>query len=458
MSRTAPPPARPAVPGPSGGDMLRAMAGIRRDPIAFLTRVTDRHGDVVAFPVPGPPALLLNDPEDVTRVLRTASRSWTKDTRQWAALTEVVGPGLLASDQPAWITRRRAAAPAFHHERLQALGADVAAAADDAIAAHLGADDPRVAAGETVDVAALTHRIGLDVVGRLLFSQDLSGHARSVLRASSAGSDAIVRYGQSMVPLPRWVPTPAHLRLRGARRRLTATTATIIAERRAVTDARGGPSYGEDLLGLLLDAGLTDSEVGDELATMVVAGHETVAAALTWTLMLLAEHPEVQEQVATEVAALPGPPPLIGGAQALPWTRAAIDEALRLYPPAWVLSRRAREPVTLAGREFGAGTLVIISPYVLQRRPQHWPDPLRFDPSRFLGRSTRHPAYVPFGDGPRLCIGRELALGEMVVVLARLLSRFRVEVPPGWVRPPYEIGAAIHPRGGMPLVLRERVG
>jgi len=464
MSRDAPPEVgadgaptapRPVVPGPTGGDMLRAMRGIRRDPIAFLAEVAARHGDIAAFPVPGPPAVLLNGPEDVASVLRTASRSWSKDTRQWTALAEVTGPGLLASDQPAWITRRRAAAPAFHHQRLGALGADVVAAADDAISGHLdGRPGPR--GDGTVDVAALTHRIGLDVVGRLLFSQDLSGHAPSVLKATSAGSEAIVRSARSMVPLPRWAPTPANVRLRAARRRLTAATSAIIARRHADTRARGDASYGDDLLGLLLDGGLTDAEVGDELATMVVAGHETVAAALTWTLMLLAEHPEVQERVRSEVEAQTGPPSLLGHQQSLPRTRAVVDEALRLYPPAWLITRRARETVTLSDQEFPAGTLVIISPFVLQRSPRHWPDPDVFDPERFLGRSTRHPAYLPFGDGPRLCVGRELALGEMVVVLARVLARFRVDVPPGWVRPPYEIGAAIHPRGGMPLVLRPR--
>ncbi|MCH1866215.1 cytochrome P450 [Nocardioides sp. CFH 31398] len=440
---------RPVVPGPTGGDMLRAMRGIRRDPIAFLAETAERHGDLVGFPVPGPPAVLLNDPADVARVLRTASRSWSKDTRQWSALAEVTGPGLLASDQPAWITRRRAAAPAFHHQRLEALGADVVEAADSAVHAHLAGHRTG-----PVDVAVLTHQVGLDVVGRLLFSQDLSGHATSVLRATSAGSEAIVRSARSMLPLPRWAPTLANLRLRSARRRLTAATAAIIERRHVDTQGRGAASYGDDLLGLLLDGGLTDAEVGDELATMVVAGHETVASALTWTLMLLAEHPEVQDRVAQEVAALDGPPSLLGHQATLPWTRAAVDEALRLYPPAWLISRRAREPVTLGGQQFPAGTLAIISPFVLQRRAQHWPDPLTFDPQRFLGSGGRHTAYLPFGDGPRLCIGRELALGEMVVVLTRLVARFRVEVPDGWVRPRYEIGAAIHPHGGMPLVLR----
>ena len=438
------------VPGPTPGDMARAFRSVRADPLSFLVDVSARYGDVVAFPVPGTPALLLNDPDDVRHVLQTAARNWSKETVQYAALARVTGPGLLASSEPNWIEHRRLAAPAFHHQRLEAVGDEVRAAADAAITARLGPEFPD--SGEIVDVAALTHRIGLDAVGRALFSADLSGHAQQLLDATSDAAKLVVRLGRSILPTAAWTPTPTNLRLRRTRHRLDVISSELIAERRARGKRLHTGSHGDDLLGLLLDSNLTDGEIRHELVTMVIAGHETVAAALAWTLMLLAEHQPAQDKVRAELAGHPGPVPMLGHKEKLPWTRAVVDEALRLFPPAWALSRRSRQDDVIGGRPVPAGTLVIVSPWLVHRRPDLWPDPLAFRPERFLGGNGRS-GYLPFGQGPRLCIGREFALGEMVLVLSRLLSSYRIEVPDGWQRPAAQAQVAVHPRGGMPLLL-----
>lgn len=459
------------IPGPTGPDMARAFRSIRADPLTFLAEVTEQYGDSVAFPVPGSPALLLNDPADVRRVLQTGARHWSKRTVQYAALARLTGPGLLASAEPDWIEHRRIAAHAFHHQRLAAVSGQVRAAVDDAIDADLAA--PGRAPGAAVDLAALTHRIALDVVGRALFSADLSGHAQALLEATSEAAQLVVRLGRSVLPTAEWAPTPTTLRLRAARRRLDAITADLIAQRRArlaltgaaraaagvvnSTDRAAGAdqSSDDDLLGLMLDSGLPDAAIRNELITMVIAGHETVAAALAWTMMLLAENPDVQDRARAEVAAHPGPIGLTGHRGHLDLTRAVVDEGLRLFPPAWVISRRTGAPDVLAGHPVPTGTLVIISPWLLHRRPASWSDPLTFDPNRFLGDpSGRREGYLPFGQGPRLCIGREFALGEMVVILARLLADWRLELPPGWVRPATDTQLAVHPRGGMPLLVR----
>lgn len=433
------------VPGPTSWDMARAFRSVRADPLTFLAEVAGRYGDTVSFPVPGAPALLLNDPADVRHVLQTSARSWGKDTVQYAALARVTGPGLLASAEPSWIEHRRLAAPAFHHQRLESVGDQVRAAARTAIHARLDGTGPT--RGEVVDVAALTHTIGLDAVGRALFSTDLSDQAQDLLRATSDAADLVVRLGRSILPRAEWTPTRTNLRLRSARRRLDAGAAAIIAERRARSVA------GDDLLGLLLDSGMDDAEVRDELVTMVIAGHETVAAALAWTLMLLAEHPEAQDRVRHELDSHPGPVPLVGHRDRVPWTRAVVDESLRLYPPAWAISRRSHHDDVVGGRPVPAGTLAIISPWLVHRRPELWPDPETFRPERFVDGTART-GYLPFGQGPRLCIGREFALGEMVVVLAELLRDHRVDLPTGWTRPVAEAKVAVHPRGGMPLVVR----
>lgn len=439
------------VPGPTSLDMARAFRSVRADPLTFLGEVSGRFGDLVSFPVPGPPALLVNDPADARHVLQTAARNWGKETVQYAALARVTGPGLLASSEPSWIEHRRLAAPAFHHQRLAAVGDEVRAAAESAVSARLG----RATSGEVVDVAALTHRIGLDAVGRALFSADLSGQAQQLLDATADAADLVVRLGRSILPRAEWTPTRTNLRLRSARRRLDASTAEIIAQRRARPTPAG--THGDDLLGLLLDSEMGDGAIRDELVTMVIAGHETVAAALAWTLMLLAEHQPAQDRVRAELAAHAGPVSLVGHRESLPWTRAVIDEALRLFPPAWALSRRSHAPDVIGGREVPAGTLVIISPWVMHRRADPWTDPLAFRPERFLVSGAGRTAYLPFGQGPRLCIGREFALGEMVMVLAELVREHRVSVPAGWTRPVAQAQVAVHPRGGMPLVVT-RVG
>ena len=196
------------VPGPSSWDMARAFRSVRADPLAFLGEVSQRFGDTVSFPVPGAPALLLNDPTDVKHVLQTSARSWGKDTVQYAALARVTGPGLLASAEPSWIEHRRLAAPAFHHQRLEAVGVEVRSAARTAIAARLGGTGrSTLVDGEVVDVAALTHSIGLDAVGRALFSTDLSDHAHDLLAATSEAADLVVRLGRSILPRAEWTPT-----------------------------------------------------------------------------------------------------------------------------------------------------------------------------------------------------------------------------------------------------------
>jgi cytochrome P450 len=439
------------IPGPSALDMARAFRSVRADPLSFLGQVSERYGDLVAFPVPGAPVLLVNDPADVRQVLQTSARHWGKQTVQYAALARVTGPGLLASSEPNWIEHRRLAAPAFHHQRLEAVGEQVRAAADRAVTAGLGGDS--FATGAVVDVAALTHRIGLDAVGRALFSADLSGQAQQLLDATSVAAKLVVRLGRSILPTAAWAPTPLNLRLRRTRHRLDSISSELVAQRRTGGPQSGGGSHGDDLLGLLLDSDLTDGEIRDELVTMVVAGHETVAAALAWTLMLLAEHQPAQDRVRAELAGHPGPVPMLGHRDRLPWTRAVIDESLRLFPPAWALSRRSHRADVIGGREVPAGTMVIVSPWLLHRRSDSWPDPLAFRPERFLDTAAVRPDYLPFGQGPRLCIGREFALGEMVMVLSRLLSEYRVGLPQGWSRPAAQAQVAVHPRGGMPLVV-----
>jgi cytochrome P450 len=427
--------------------MAAGFTSIRSNPLAFLEQVRLRYGDLVAFPVPGSPALLVSDPQAVRGILQGNARRWTKNTVQYAALATVTGPGLLAVSDERWLGRRRAAQPAFHHSRLGAIGDSVATAAATVVGSWRGMP----ASGTDIDVDALALGITLDVVGRTLFDRDLTEQTQRLVHATDEAAELVVAQAQT-VPLPSWVPTTTHRRLRAAVEELDTICRELTAERRD----RGVGEQDSDLLGLLIAAGLDDDGIRDELVTMVVAGHETVASALTWTLMLLAENPGAQDRLRKEVRALDGPPAPMRLREELPWTRAVIDESLRLFPPGWVVSRRSTEPDVIAGQAVPVGTIAIISPWLLHRDAGSWPDPLAFSPERFLGDTSTvaRPDYVPFGLGPRLCIGRDFALVELAVVLAGLLRDHEVTLPQPWERPAINAFVTLRPRGGLTLRVR----
>jgi cytochrome P450 len=494
--------------GPVPWEMIRAVPAIRRDPLAYLERVVARHGDLVAFPMPRTPVLLVNDPAAARHVLQDNHRCYGKQTIQYTALSAVTGTGLLTSDGEAWRARRRIVQPAFHRASLDQVAVESVAAA-----ARLR-DSWRRRPGTPVDADRGLQATMLEVLGRTLFDADLAPAGGRVVAAVDDALRVVVQRAQS--PLPSALPTPSRRRLRRAVATLDSVCADLVTRRRRA----GVDPADADLLALLLrsagdvapgdvapgnggpgdaapgdaapgDAGpcssatgssatgggatgggatgggaagcsaaLTDTDLRDELVTLVIAGHETVASCLTWTAHLLAGSSQVQARVHAELDdVLDGRPPTWADLPRLAYLRACVDEALRLYPPAWVLTRQALVPDEVCGVEVPAGTLLIISPWLLHRRGASWPDPERFDPDRFLedpAAGTRLGAYLPFGAGPRLCIGREFALVEAVLVLATLLRENRLDRPVGAAEPRVDALVTLRPRGGLPLLFTPR--
>ncbi|HET9658100.1 MAG TPA: cytochrome P450 [Kineosporiaceae bacterium] len=439
--------------GPTVLELLRAVPAIRRDPLGYLERMVAEHGDLVALPMPGAPVLLVNDPGAARQVLQDNNRAYGKQTLQYTALSAVTGNGLLTSDGEAWRARRRLVQPAFHRAGLDRVAAESVAAAR-----RLGQAWSAAGSGP-VDVDQGLQAAMLEVLGHTLFEADLAPAGERVLHAVDEALGAVMVRARSLVP--DWLPTPARRRLRRATGVLDDVCAGLVTARRAAGVGPADP----DLLALLLrslgtEGGVSETDLRDELVTLVIAGHETVAACLTWTLHLLAGHPQVQAAVHAELdQVLAGREPGWSDLPRLPWLRACVDEALRLYPPAWVLTRRALAADELAGIEVPAGTLVIISPWLLHRRAQSWPLPDRFDPQRFAGEppaAVRAGAYLPFGAGPRLCIGREFALVEAVLVLATLLRDRRVDHPAGRVPCRVDALVTLRPHGGLPLLVSPR--
>ncbi len=431
--------------------MVRAVPSIRRDPLAYLARTVERYGDMVAFPLPRGAVLLVNRPAAAWQVLAAGERGWSKRTPQYGALAAVTGSGLLTSDGPAWRERRRMSQPAYGRGCLDAV-------ADASVRAGRSVADRVPSGGGVVDVEDVLLTATLDVVAEALFGSAAVDDGRRVVSAVLAALDVVVARVRTPLPVPGWAPTPGNLRTRRAVQALDETCADLVAGRRAAI-ARGD-ARGEDLLGVLLaavDAGaLTSTGLRDELVTTVIAGHETVATSLAWTLDVLARHPDVQKAVHDEVDAVPS----LGwdALTRLPRTRAVVDEVLRLYPPAWVITRRATADHDLDGLAVPAGTLVIISPWLLHRTDA-FPDPERFDPERFGPAAATPPrgTYLPFGAGPRLCIGREVALAESVLMLASLFRTHRVgPADPGAPPPRTKALVTLRPDGGLPLRLSPR--
>ncbi len=444
------------APGPLPVDMLRALPAIRRDPLGFLARSVERYGPLVAFPLPKTPVLLVNTPAGARRVLVEGAGGWSKQTVQYASLALVTGSGLLTTDGSAWREVRRAVQPAFHHGSLDVVAGQAVAAAE-----RMRSGWP-VGGAVEVDVDAAALRATLEVVGRTLFGGDVGDDGERVVAAVLEGLHVVVARARNPVPVPRRLPTPGNRRLARTERVLDAAVAHVVDRRRAV----GVGAQDGDMLALLLravDTGVLDAgSVRGEVATMVVAGHETVASSLAWTLHLLSEHPAAQERLHAELDVVldGGRAPAWSDLGRLRWARAVVDESLRLFPPAWVVTRRAERDDVVDGVAVPAGTLVIVSPWLLHRREDSYPDPAAFDPGRFLTDSPPSPsrgAYLPFGAGARLCIGRDFALVETVLVLAALL-RDRVVAPPAGRRREVGVDALVtlRPRGGLLLGFHPR--
>jgi cytochrome P450 len=432
--------------------MLREFGQIRGNPLDYLERMWREHGDVVQFPIPHPPSYLVNDPEAVRRVLVDQARSFGKSTIQYRALSLVTGEGLLTSDGDVWRRQRRMVQPAFHHESLAQLTDHIERASATVVSSwnQAGAD-------AVVDIDVAMMHATLEVVGHALFGSDLSGDAAALADATLDALDVVIARARVPVTPPAWVPTPANRRLNGA------NTVLDGAVRRMLADRRESPSLAHDMLDMLMSVrdedgiGLSAEEIRNQMVTFIVAGHETVASALTWAFALLAAHPREQESLHAELVDVVRDEPLtIDDYSRLTRTRAVFDEALRLYPPAWLITRKAHAQTELGGRDVPAGSLVILSPWLLHRHPALWRSPEEFRPSRFIDDDIDRSAFLPFGAGPRMCIGRDFAYVEGVLMLARLASRFEVSNPDGSGVPATDPLVTIRPAGGLRLRITRR--
>ncbi len=438
------------APVAPGSFLLGSAVDLRRDMLGACERAFHTYGDVVRFRI-GPPGLrrelwLASHPDAAHRVLAGNWTNYRKDNIFYSEIRGAFGDGLLTSQDDVWQRQKRFLQPLFTPRRVAGYATTMGEQVDRLVARWRSRPEG------TVDLHDEMTGLTLRVVCRILFGDDVDQALSVVQRAFGPLGEEVRRRGMAPVRAPMSWPTGGNRRLLRAQRALYDVCNEIIAGRRA-----GGDRTGEaDLIGLLLDArdsgsALTAAEVRDQVLIFLLAGHETTSTALTYTLHLLGRHPEVQDRVREEVDAAGG------DTATLAYTTMVLKEAMRLYPSAPLMGRRAVESDEISGYHIPAGSDVIIAPWVTHRHPEFWERPERFDPDRFTPEreKTRHRyAWFPFGGGPRSCIGQHFSMLESTVALAALIRDFAFTAPPG--EPPYTNHITLRPTSGVPSMVRPR--
>jgi cytochrome P450 len=416
-------------PGPRGYPILGVLPSLRSNPIRTFLDAADRYGDLVHMKAGPYHGFLASDPADIKHVLQDNARNYHKSPL-YNRLRENLGNGLLTSEDAFWLRQRRLAQPAFHRQRLMAM----AEAMVDCTEQMLDRWDAVASRGDTIDVVAEMMALTQAIIVRTMFSTDLGSAADVVNRTWPIINR---RIGETFwaTKLETTLPLPANRRFWRALRDLEDVVYRIIADRRQAQRDEA------DLLSMFLSArdeetgaSMNDLQLRNEVMTMLLAGHETTSLALSWTYYLLSQHPGAWQSMADEVdRVVGGGRPSFAHLDRLTCTRHTIEESLRLYPPAWGFSRQAIGEDEIGGYRVPRGSLVFLIPFVIHRRPKLWPDPERFDPDRFTPdrESARHRfAYIPFGAGPRGCIGNQFAMVEAQLILAAVARRYRLAVLP----------------------------
>jgi cytochrome P450 len=442
---------RRVPPGPSRAATFKLLNMLLRDRLALM-RTGAGYGDAVRIAI-GPKTLyFFNHPDYAKYVLADNPGNYHKGIGLHQA-RRALGDGLLTSEGELWREQRRVIQPAFNAKRVAAQASVVAEEASrmvERLRAKVG--------GEAADISGEMTGLTLGVLGRTLLDEDLSGHT-SIGHDFEAVQDQAMFEVVTIGAVPQFLPLPKQLRFRAARARLQKVTEQLAAER----EARDGGD-GDDVLSRLLESVRAEQDprvarrrLRDELVTLLLAGHETTASTLSWAFYLIDQNPEVGERLREEARSVLGERlPEFEDLHRLEYTTMVVEETMRLYPPVWMLSRIAQGPDTIAGYRIPAGADVVVCPYTLHRHPRFWDSPERFDPERFdRQQRAQRPryAYVPFGAGPRFCVGNHLGMMEAVFVIAMVMREMRLVLPEGESAVP-EPMLSLRVRGGLRMSVR----
>ena len=442
---------RRQVPGPKGYPVLGSIPDIQRDNIQTFMDAWREHGDLVHFR--GPLTLnLVIHPDFVQRVLKDNYKNYPRPEFVRDKLKSIVGGGLVAAEGEGWQHSRKLTQPAFHQETI----ADLTTTFTDTTAAMIAEWDKHAERGRPIDAKSEAMHISLANLARALFKADLS---EEIAKVEPAVAFALSHTNKRLTsPIdPQRFPLPSVRKFEAGLDSINEIIYRLIRERRSASDGA------TDLVSLLLQArdaetgeGMTDEQVRDEVIGFFIAGHETVSSCLTWTWYLLSKNPDCQRRVKAEVDEVLGDrTPTIEDVPKLQYIQNVLLEALRLYPPIFVLMRNAREDDEIGGYHIPAGENVVLCPYMTHRHPDFWENPEGFDPDRFTPERVEglhRMAYFPFSGGPRKCIGNDFAMLEMPLVVAMVAQRYRLNLVPGWPVVP-EPAISLRPRDPLMMTL-----
>lgn len=409
-------------PGPPARALVGNLPEFGADVLGFLTRCAREYGDVVSMRLGTRRAYLLNHPEHLEYVFVKEHRNFVKHTWFWRHVPAIFGEGLLTSEGDFWLRQRRLAQPAFHRERVAAYGKVMVTYAEQMLETWRE--------GQIRDAHADMMGLTLKIVATVLFDADVDEDVAEVGEAFDAATKEIAVRFRRPFRIPDGIPIPGNIRYRRAVRQLDRLVYRIIRQH------HGKTLGGNDLLSMLLLArdeqgrGMSEKQIRDEAITLLLAGHETTALTLSWTWYLLSRHPAVEAKLVEEIERVIGSRSPTAADQAdLRYTEAVVQEALRLYPPAYVIGREAVTDCVIGGYPVPARTTLFMSPWVLQRDSRYFERPEEFIPDRWIdGLEQRLPKFVyhPFGGGPRLCIGKSFAMMESVLLLATIARHFQL--------------------------------
>lgn len=437
-------------PGPPFRAGLALLRQLRRDRLGLMSSAARGYGDAVRISI-GPKVLyFFNHPDHARHVLAENAANYHKGLGL-AQAKRALGDGLLTSEGARWRAQRKVVQPVFQNRRI---AGQAGAVAEEAAA--LVARLRESSGGPPVDLARELTGLTLGVLGRTLLDADLHAFG-SLPQDFEAMQDQAMFEMASMGVVPTWLPLPRQLRFRRARRQLQQIVDELVRD-------RAGHLAGDDALSRLIaatgaepDPAAGRQRMRDELVTLLLAGHETTASTLSWTFHLLDRNRSAWSRLRAEARDVLGDRlPEYEDLRRLRYASMVVEEAMRLYPPVWMLSRRAQAADEVGGYGVPAGSDVLICPYTLHRHPSFWPDPERFDPERFdPDRSPDRPryAYIPFGAGPRFCVGNHLGMMEAVFVLAMVARELRLSTVPGYRVVP-EPMLSLRIQGGLPMVVQ----
>jgi cytochrome P450 len=446
---------RKTIPGLHSLNPLKAGLALRKEPLQFLSELQKRHGNIVQFNLAIWPTVFISHPDYIKHVLQDNYPNYDKDTLLFRMLRPLLGNGLMTvSGGDDWLRQRKLVQPAFHSQRIAALGTSMT----DVTNMMLQQWDPYIHAKQAIDIEEEMDALTLQILGQALFNIDMSPKSSRFHQAFSFAKAFTMKSIYNPLS-PLIFGKGRHRRLWSAMKTIDTVIYELIRTRRKQKEDVG------DMLSMLLNTvdedgrGMNDKQLRDEIMTLLAAGHETSANALTWTWYLLTQHPEAQERLHAELDQVLGERiPTTEDLPRLNYTRMVLEESMRLYPPGWILMRRAIQDDEIDGYPIPANSYIMWSSYIAHRHPDFWERPEQFYPEHFAQKYTvqRPPhAFMPFSNGPRTCLGNSFAMMEMQLILATIAQQYNVSLVPGH-HVELQTTFLLRPKDGVPVMFEQR--